>query len=431
MKIRLSALASAFVIFFSVLVLSSCPSPLGVAVDDGSSAEVVTVSLDSSRGLVVLTESDGSETVITAVEGNESIGCEAITDYVVFNNSSAGRSLSGGFSPRAVILGVRSDRRPGVWVVYPNGIVVIPRDDDGNTTSELLEAVSEADGFRWDDGWTYDAVALSEDGKIIVGIAENPDASCLTDYLETEPKVVVWWNLIDKGDGVFFLSRARTVAEYPDWNLDDVKFDRNGHGHQWHHRFMQWIRWFLDKRGLWFFAWADNYLGDLAGPKELGDIKPVVIESDGTYAVYGFDKGGDFAKALISPFEVLSIEKSDPLVDPHPKKNRPPWPVTGPAVYQTLTAVNNSFTLVLRDSDNKLLAPGEFDPDGDAVKMFATLKSIDNPAVIPVVTITPEGVFSVAWAPELLYLFATYSVTVSDGEFETPSTVDISVFFDN
>jgi len=113
-------------------------------------------------------------------------------------------------------------------------------------------------------------------------------------------------------------------------------------------------------------------------------------------------------------------------------ENHPPWPVTGPTTpYQTLTATNTSFTLELRDDKDKLLVPGEFDPDGDGVTMFATLKAIDNPAVTPVVTISPEGVFNVTWAPELLYLFATYSVTVSDGELETLSTVDISVFFND
>ena len=282
MNSRFFSAISLIVIVSSLLLLSSCPSPLnytGDTVDTTKTAEA-TVAVDPVRGLAVLTEPDGSKTVIKSIEGDDTIGCEKVTDYVLFDTDSGGRHQSGRNHPRAVILGVRTDGRPGVWIVYTGGIVIIPEGDGGDMTSELLEAVSDADGFRWDHGWIYEAMALSDDGKIIVGVAENPDAWWLADYLETTPRVVVWWNLVDKGNGVFYLSRARVVAKYPEWNMDDVKNDRDGRGYRWNHHHRYGLRWFLDRLGLWFFAWADNYVGDLAGPDELGDIKPLVEDSD-------------------------------------------------------------------------------------------------------------------------------------------------------
>lgn len=110
--------------------------------------------------------------------------------------------------------------------------------------------------------------------------------------------------------------------------------------------------------------------------------------------------------------------------------NNPPWPVTGPTDVQTLRSNDLSFTLEIRDYGNNLLIPGQFDPDGDAVTMEATLEDIDDWDVIPLVTVSPAGVFTITWDDDLLYLFATFSITVSDGEFTTPSTIDIDVYFD-
>ena len=332
--------------------------------------------------------------------------------------------------PRAVILGVRTDGRPGVWIVYPRGIVVIPEGDGGDMTSELLEAVSDADGFRWDHGWIYEAMALSDDGKIIVGVAENPDAWWLADYLETTPRVVVWWNLVDKGNGVFYLSRARVVAKYPEWNMDDVKNDRDGRGYRWnrHHRY--WLRWFLDRLGLWFFAWADNYLGDLAGPEELGDIKPVVKEIDDIYAVYGHDKDGDFAKAKITPYKVLSIEKTDPPVDPDPPVNNPPWPVTGPTDPQDLTS-GMSFKLEVSDDQGIIDNPDNFDPDGDDVEFTAILsRPFGSPGADPDVKISSDGTFYIdVWDPDIAGYFGYYEITISDGELSRTTDFEIVVNF--
>ncbi|MDT8299392.1 MAG: hypothetical protein RQ801_13890, partial [Spirochaetaceae bacterium] len=185
-----------------VLLLSGCPSPLSYSGGSDEEAPAATVSVDPLRGVAVLTDEDGFETVIGSAEDGEIVNCVEVTDYIIVDEAGAGRYARSGRHLRAVVLGVRSDGRPGVWMIYSGGIVVVPEGDSGDVTSELLEAASEGasegDGFRWDDGWTYEAAAISGDFRVIVGTAKNPDALWIADQLGTIPQVVVWWNLYEK-----------------------------------------------------------------------------------------------------------------------------------------------------------------------------------------------------------------------------------------
>ncbi len=309
-----------------LLLLAGCPSPLTNNPSSNNYPEP-SISVDPARGLAVLTEADGRETVISSTEDGGIVGCTTVIDYVVYDTDDTSRHTYGRSGPRAVILGTRTDGRPGVWIVYPGGIVVVPEGDGSDPTSELLEVVSEADGFRWDDGWDYEALALSDDGRIIVGVAENPEAYWLADYLNSTPKVAVWWNLYDKGGERFFLSRARVVAEYPEWDFDEIQSDSRRTQRSRH--FYRWIRRFMSRFGLWFFVWADDYLGDLASDEDLGDADLVESLGDGTYRIYGYNKDGDFAQAVITTRSVLNIEKTDPPGGVT-GDNLPPWAVVGP-----------------------------------------------------------------------------------------------------
>ena len=357
------------------LLISGCPSPLdGTRPTDISPEPTVTV--DPARGVAVMTESDGSETVISSVEDGEAVDCLTVTDYVIFNSDDSGRHASGGYGPRAIILGVRSDGRPGVWIVYYGGIVIVPEGDGSDRSSELLEAVSEADGFRWDNGWDYTAGAISGDGRIIVGTAENSGAHWLADYLGSTPKVVVWWNLYETEKGVFYLSPAKVVAEYPEWDFHEVRYGRRGH---FRYRYLyRWLYRFFTRYGLWFYAWADDYLGDLATGDDLGDTDPVEVYGDGTYGIYGYDKEGDFALATIKPHRIVEIEKTDPPGNdpPDPPVNRPPWPVTGPA--QEVLGEGGSFRLTVTGDSGDITDPSQFDPDGDKVTYTADRVGFDN-----------------------------------------------------
>jgi hypothetical protein len=426
MKSRILSTLTILTIILLAFLLSGCPSPVGFSGSDTGSVQPATVAYDESRGLVVLTESDGSETVVSSLEGNQSIDCVDVTDYVLFDSDSSSRhSMGFGGGPRAIILGLRSDGRPGVWVLYHGGIVVIPEGDTGDSSSQLLEVVSEADGFRWDDGWDYTAIALSEDGRIIVGMAENPDAEWLASQLGSTPKVVVWWNLVDKGNGSFFLSRARVVAEYPEWDFHTVRSGRSGRDSHWYRYVWRWFRWFFDRLGLWFFAWADDYLGDLAED-------PLSIEDVDVYAIRGYDKAGDLAEALITPYRVLSIAKAD-VVDPD--ENLPPWPVTGPVGALGFIEVSSEtpwIQLEVGGSTN----PADFDPDGDDVIFNIESFSIDdtdlNQYVIDNVEISSQGILSFNnWDPTLSFNFASFTITTDDGKVTTPTAPDvlINVYF--
>jgi len=410
-----------------ILLLSGCPSPVGGNFGVERASEP-TVAVDPARGVVVLTEPDGSETVVASEEDGELVEAEELTDYVVFDApKSTGRHAGGASGPRAIILGVRSDGRPGVWILYSGGMVIVP-EGDGDETSELLEVISEADGFRWDDGWDYEAAALSADGAVIVGTAENPDAWWLADYLGSTPKVAVWWNLYQKDDGRYVLSRARVVAEYPTWDFQEVKSSHRGH--RFHHRIYFWLRWFLNRLGLWFFAWADDYLGDLAAADDLGDAELIEVFGDGTYGIYGYDKAGDFAQAVIDRWQVLSIEPTDPPGGGGgPGENLPPWPVTGPALTTPLSPENASFQLEI---NGQYTTKDNFDPDKDDVTFeVADVQKVSGSGTPPSVFVDTDGYFHVTWPnPDNLsgtFTTVRYWITTNDGVATTDPTVWIEV----
>ena len=426
--IKKSVRTAAFIgLVLLALLLAGCPSPLDYTGGTAGAESQPAVEIDETLGVAVFTDEDGSRTRITSQEGDESVDCVEVSDFVVAGGSAALHSSGSGRGPRAVVIGKRGDGRPGVWLVYPGGIVVVPEGDDGDVTSELLEAASDADGFRWDDGWSYDAAAISDDFRIIVGVAENPEAEWLAEYLGTTPKVVVWWNLYER-DGKYHLSRAHVVAEYPEWSFEEAHHGGRGHRHQMQH----WLRWFFDHLGLWFFAWADDYMGDLAGEDVLGGDKPVETVGDGTYGIFGYDKDGDYARASITPFKVLDIEKTDLPEDPgDPGENKAPWPVTGPTGISLLSEGNQSLTLELRDGDGNLITdPADFDPDQDPVTFEVVLVSIDNPAFAPLVEVSPAGVFQITvWEPEYSgsYVNATYQISTTDGDLTTAPEANITV----
>ena len=409
-----------------VLLLSGCPSPLSYTGGSDDVTPSATVSVDPLRGVAVLTEEDGSETVIGSAENGEFVNCIEVTDYIIVDESGAGRYARSGRHLRAVVLGVRSDGRPGVWMVYSGGIVVVPEGDSGDVTSELLEAASEGDGFRWDDGWSYDAAAISDDFRVIVGTAKNPDALWIADQLGTIPQVVVWWNLYEKDDGRFFLSRARAVAEYPEWNLDEVKSNRHRDIRMRH--IIRWLRWLFDRLGLWFFAWADDFLGDLAGEDVLGDLKPVETVGDGTYGIFGYDKEGDFARASITQRMVLDIEKTDPPIDPN--ENLPPWPVTGPTTLFGYVKVYETQPWIQLEVGGST-DPADFDPDdGDTVTFeIASISTKNSDSTIDQyiqenVLISNDGILSIVWDNMLIDVEVSFVISTDDGKVDTPTLPD-------
>ena len=124
-------------------------------------------------------------------------------------------------------------------------------------------------------------------------------------------------------------------------------------------------------------------------------------------------------------------------------QNTAPWPVSGPTgpIFLTATGGNSmSFELEITNNLNLIVTnPGPFDPDNDIVEFIEVIETIDGvdvggvpaPAFLPIVEITPDGVFHIAGDATLVGHFATFTVSVSDGEFTVPyvGTNQITIFF--
>ena len=73
----------------------------------------------------------------------------------------------------SIIIGTRADGNPGAWGFSGGKILAVIDEDTGAATSSLPQTDDHDGTFRGQFGWTYRVMGVSEDGKIIIGYAEN------------------------------------------------------------------------------------------------------------------------------------------------------------------------------------------------------------------------------------------------------------------
>jgi hypothetical protein len=146
------------------------PTPAG----SSASTAGLSVATDTARNQGVLVTSSGSRIDITSVADDGTIvNCtDAVGAAVMDNVPGNSKSLSASNSA-AIIVGTRSDGYPGAWVYSSNRVQSVIDDDSGRATSRLPDSDAQNGVFRGHFGWLYHVMGVSEDGKIIVGYAEN------------------------------------------------------------------------------------------------------------------------------------------------------------------------------------------------------------------------------------------------------------------
>ncbi len=307
--------------FFGLSILSlgilSCSMPHGPAIEEKLSETVedqqlLIVETDSDRNQGVYINEKGIKIDISSFEDAEGrvVNCIAATDIVIVkeSNSTTGYGKAWGTTVKALVIGKRDDGKPGVWEIHSDdSIHPILMNLGGRSSSLLFESEEHMGRVRGLFGWVYHVVDISDDGRMVVGYAENKDGFVRRDW-EIEPgtTIGVYWRLGSIYNGrIKGISRARVIGEPIDpGNLPDSR----------HPRFKRFIYRFINHFKLFFLDWLEAYL--------IMPTKVSYIEAEDVHEVEGLDQDKDEAVAKINRSNRITIEKVAPPgggdVDLHP-----------------------------------------------------------------------------------------------------------------
>ncbi len=288
-----------------VLLLVSCPAPVGVrngpapasasapgATSTGGSFSLTT---DTSRNQAVLVTPNGSTIDIAAVTSDGStVSASDAVGLAVVQDGTGARSLSA--NQQAIIVGTRKDGRPGIWVYSGSRIQAVVDEDSGSATSLLPESGDRDGTLRGPFGWTYHVMGISEDGKVVVGYAENTKGFSWG-LVQVDPgtTIGVYWLVSPRGHQPFCqVSRAHIIG-----TLDLTKLQTAPRPIQ------HWAKWamkhFLDHLKWFLLNYLSSYL--------------VMVDKDGVhfdslnnvYLVSGTDQDDNPAIATISQNGSITI----------------------------------------------------------------------------------------------------------------------------
>lgn len=328
MKNRSIILISAAAIL--VLLLAGCPSPFGTPSSGTNPADsdvsTATVAFDNARGAFVFTEEDGTEIPVVFDSPNGKDGPIELIDYAILGGSqSASRHSSNSNTIRCIVVGRRSDGRSGVWVIYRHGGAVVLPNEDGIEDSALMKIVEVEGSPYLGDDWVYDAKAISDDGKIIIGQLSRPGGWEYLDDNAPDPSIGVWWTIHER-NGKLIISRAKPILL-----MSQPKESTIASRHMSRDRLRAWKDMLIEWLQAMFLTHAWNYLSEATGFVDPGDIDVPV--KTGEYVVSGTDKNGTASWAWITAHGVENIIDA-PIVEEQPG----PFPVIGP---ETMTFYQN------------------------------------------------------------------------------------------
>ena len=290
----------------ALLAYISCQMPQGTSVLSDSSdlpaagGETVSLSIetDTGRNQGVYVNEKGIKFAIRSVEYPEGtvVNCVEAIDITMVNlDEFSGKAQSGDTWVKAIVIGKRDDGNPGAWEIHnDDSIHPLRNGDAGAETSLLFESLDRDEGLRGRFGWVYYATAISDDGKMIVGYAENRHGHGHSRWsVASGTTVGVYWLLGRPHYGRFFgVSRARVIGILGEPDSDF--FDRPRP--DFVNRLLRHI---LDKLKLFFFNWLDTYLtmADSVYYDPAGDV----------YVVSGTDQDGRDAIATIGLDGTITI----------------------------------------------------------------------------------------------------------------------------
>jgi hypothetical protein len=247
--------------------------------DSSQGEQILVIENDTSRSQGVYVNERGIRFDIVSTEDESGISCTEAVDIALVKDSD---------SIKAVIVGVRNDGKPGIWIVYPDDTIGVA-EMDGKTSSALPDSDDHNDSFRGPFGWQYYVTGISEDAKMIIGYVIHVRGFSHGRW-QTDPgtTVGVYW----KGDYFdhsqrFRLFGARIIGT-PDPLIPE---EYSG---------LRYLKYLYSYLKLFFLDWFENYLTT---------AEEVAYDFNSeSYHIYGPDKEEISSVATIHDWRVESIE---------------------------------------------------------------------------------------------------------------------------
>ena len=183
MKSRIAIICVALATVFFI----ACPMPhegVGTSKDatgtdqtapqtTGGSISVVN---DETRGQAVYINETGQRFDVAAPEypGGPLVSCVEMADFTLVPASSDADPLP----VKALVAGTRNDGTPGVWEIHSDDTIDLPQPavDDSGAAKCIVggDMNTLPPGIQMNYGWGFHVTAVSKDGKMLVGYANNP-----------------------------------------------------------------------------------------------------------------------------------------------------------------------------------------------------------------------------------------------------------------
>jgi len=390
-----------FIVIFAIsaaaLMISGCPSPFNTVSEEPvldqpesyqTSAEV---SFDSSRGVVVFTEEDGTETPVVVIKDGIEDGPVEIIDYKVLDDggSSTGRFSSSNNRARCIVVGRRRDGRSGVWVIYRHGGVQLLLNENGDP---VLEIMVEVEGSPFlGDGWSYVAKKLEVDPDtkdgIIIGTLSRPNGWEYPELhsVDDPASIGIFWS-IHEVNGIPMVSRARPILLMNEPESKDFLSLHSGRRRrsEWRDMLREWLQTMFLNKAWNYLVDAERFVSDAEYEKEgYGDVIPV-----GTFIVAGPGKGkyGTKAKAW-AWLTYKSVENIVDVPEDNGGGNQPPYAVSGPIGLINYSQ-NDKITLKFKDTNgDPVPLDGGFDQEDDYVTFTVLTTDWSYGAKVPTGTV--------------------------------------------
>ncbi len=242
------------------LLLSACPlSNLGQGgaqqpSQAGASATTLAVETDASRNQGMLVLGNGARVEIKSVsDDGTTVNCVDAAGIAPLSDDSNTKSLSK--NSTAIIIGTRDDGNAGVWVYASGKMESVIDEDSGKLTSCLPDSNEQNGVFRGPFGWVYHVMGVSEDGKIIIGYAENKKGFHWGSLqIDAGTTIGVYWQVSRHHFRPFYMvSRAHIIG-----TLDQSKLSSSNKHIQ------RWINWsmkhLLDQLKFFLVNYMSSYL---------------------------------------------------------------------------------------------------------------------------------------------------------------------------
>jgi len=266
------------------------PAGTSAGTDVSGGTGTISVTNDASRNVAVYSGPSGTKEDIIADDPatGQGVSCVHATSFTVIAQTGNGDPLP----LKVLVVGERGDGSPGAWEIHSDGKIDLVESDGSGRDGDLSPGEGEApDGMHGRFGWVYHVTAVSADGKMIVGYAENPKGFTRGRIsIPVGTTVGVYWK-------VARAPRGRHVVVSPPLVIGSWDIPK-GHGEIRAHRDSPLLG-FLSQLKLFFLDKLQSYL-----------VMATAVHYDAAqndYVVTGTDENGNAADAAISPDGAILI----------------------------------------------------------------------------------------------------------------------------